>query len=196
MTMSARGGSTTVDARAGGRLPPGLAWVARSLLLTGLAFALAALPVDAGCNLWNHQTYPTWSGLLGVTLGSLYFYRVIPLMLWFWTGFFGSAFSALRPKGIKPSLLVFPLSAPLLASWALLLLRFRPQNPPPVPLYGYPVFAIGCTLMFLSTAPGFWCRVPRRWLPAVSAVTIAVFAVLAVLALVIWEFRERLFFSL
>ena len=152
-----------VDANASRRLPPPAMWLARASLAVGVIFILRSLPMSADYNYWNYTPYPTYDGIFLMTLFLVIFFPTIPLVLWFYAGLLTCVINALRPKA---SLLVPVLGAPLCASWVLYILVARWWGTSFRPLYGYPVFATGCTLMFFSTLPGlyYWIklRLPRK----------------------------------
>ena len=155
-----------VDANFSRRLPPTAMRLARASLVAGVIFVLLALPMSADYNPWNNAPYPTCGGIFLITLFLVIFYPTIPLVLWFYTGLLTCVVNALRRGGPRASLLVPVLGAPLCASWVLYILAARWWGTSFRPLYGYPVFATGCTLMFFSTVPGlyYWIklRLPRK----------------------------------
>ena len=144
------------------RLPPTAMWLARTSLLVGVIFILLALPMSADYNYWNNTPYPTYWGIVGITIFLVIFYPTIPLVLWFYTGLLTCVINALRRGGPRASLLVPVLSLPLCASWLLYLGAVREWGSSFRPLYGCAMFAAGCTLMFFSTLPGLYYWIKLR----------------------------------
>ncbi len=157
MPVPPAGGDTNFSRR----LPPPAMWLARAALALGVIFVLLALPMSADYNSWNHTPYPTYGGLFLTTLALIVFYPTIPLVLSFYISFFICVANASRRGGPRRSLLISILSIPLCASWALYIMAVRWWGLGSFqPLYGYPAFATGCTLMFFSTLPGlyYWIK--------------------------------------
>ena len=144
------------------RLPPPAMWLARAFLLVGVIFILIALPMSADYGSWNNTPCPTYGGIFLMTFFLVIFYPTIPLVLWFYTGLLTCVISALRRGGPGRSLLVPVLGAPLCASWVLYIPAARWRTTSLHPLYGYLVFAIGCTLVFSSTLPGLYYWIELR----------------------------------
>ena len=82
---------------------------------------------------------------------------LIPVLKWFCAGLLACVVGAFRRGGPRVSLLIPLLALPLALTFGLCLRREHENLPR---LYGAVVFAIGCTLMFISTLPGlyYWIK--------------------------------------
>lgn len=140
-------------------LPPALKISARMMGIAGVAICAASLRMPAAYLGFNNcNTYPTWYLISASVVFSLIVAVAMPWLpligLWFWTGALTCVITVFRPGGPMASLLGPLLSSGLLASWILASAGFDARcghN-----LYGGVVFAVGCSLMFISTLPGLY----------------------------------------
>ena len=150
-------------------LPPALKVSARTMGIVGVATCVASLRMPAAYLGFNNcNTYPTWYLISAAVVFSLIVAVAMPWLpligLWFWAGALTCVITVFRPGGPMASLLGPLLSSGLLAGWILASAGFDARCGHD--LYGGVVFAVGCSLMFISTLPGlyYWIklRLPGR----------------------------------
>ena len=150
-------------------LTPALKIAVRAMCIVGVATCAASLQMPAAYLGFNNcNAFPTWYLISASVVFSLIVAVAMPWLpligLWFWTGALTCVITVFRPGGPMASLLGPLLSSGLLAGWILASAGFDARCGHD--LYGGVVFAVGCSLMFISTLPGlyYWIklRLPGR----------------------------------
>lgn len=160
----AQGGRSSLPVPGEELQPPTAVVLARLLYVTGVALCLVSLPMSSTYfGIDQARPVPTLLEIAVYTFLAAFVFPWVLLLIWFCVAVLACAFSVFRGCGAKGLMLMPLLAAPLLLPW--LGVAFDARNWPSrayPPVYGGVIFAIGCSLMFLSTLPGLYYWVKFR----------------------------------